>query len=589
MKQSPRAGDHGGTGPTSFVGWSSNGALEKAPTGIAGLDHVTGGGLPRERTTLIFGGPGTGKTVMALEFLIHGAIDKGEPGLFVAFEETAAELTANSASLGFDLPALVASGRLRIDEVRLDRDHLSSAGGYDLEGLFIRLAHAIDAIGARRVVLDTVEVLFAGLPDPTLVRSELARLFRWLKDRGLTSIVTGERGEGSVTRHGLEEFVSDCVIALDHRVDEVSMVRRLRVVKYRGSSHGTDEYPFLIDDDGIWVLPVSAIALDYPASEERVSTGIPDLDAMLGGDGVFRGSAVLLSGTAGTGKTSIAGSFAAASCRRGERSVFFSFEQSSAQIIRDLGSIGVDLQPWVEGDLLRFQSTRPTAYGLEMHLSRMQRLIDDFEPSLIVVDPITTFDVIASRRRIESTIARLMALCRSRGITCVFTSLSEGGAPLEATAANISSVADVWLLVRDIESDGERNRALYVLKARGLPHSNQVREFQLRSDGIVLLPVHVDADGVKIGSARQSKEERERLADLARAHEVEKARLELDLRRRRHEVAAAALAAEFAADEARSLAELQHAEDAEAMRTQSMRSLAARREGTPAPPSDDAS
>jgi circadian clock protein KaiC len=548
-------------------------ALPKAATGIPGLDRITRGGLPRGRTTLLSGAAGSGKTMLAMEFLARGALEYGEPGLFVAFEETAAELSANVASLGFDLPGLIAADLLRVDEVRLEPSETIGTGSYDLEGLFIRMAHAIAAVGARRVVLDTIEVLVTSLPDPVVVRAELARLFRWLKEQGVTAVVTAERGHGGLSRHGLEEFVADCVIVLDHRVERELSVRRLRIVKYRGSAHGTDEYPFLIDDDGITVNPVSEVGLDYVVSTERVSTGIPDLDAMLGGGGVFRGSSVLLSGTAGTGKTSIAASFVAAACERGERSLFFSFEESAAQIIRDLRSIGLDLQPWVDAGLLQFWTVRPTAHAVEMHLSRMQRAIAAFAPTLVAVDPITSLTSVADARGISSATSRLMDICRNRQVTAVFTSLSVGGAPLEATDAHISSVADVWLLVRNVETDGERNRALYVLKARGLAHSNQVREFRFHDHGIVLLPVHVDEDGVKIGSARVVHEARERLARLARQHEVDRTRLELELHRKRHAAAVAALEAEFAAEEVRLRSALEHSDAAATVRGEGHRFL----------------
>jgi circadian clock protein KaiC len=547
--------------------------LRKTPTGIVGLDQVLEGGLPQGRTTLVSGGAGTGKTLLALEFLTNGAETYGEPGLFLAFEETSEELRANVASLGFDLPGLVEGDRLRVDEVRLDRMEMSSSGSYDLEGLFVRMGHAIDAIGAKRVVLDTVDVLFGGLLEPGIVRAELIRLFRWLKDRGLTAIVTAERGDGELTRHGLEEFVADCVIVLDHRVEQEASVRRLRVVKYRGSAHGTDEYPFLIDDDGLWVNPVTSVALDYAAPTERVSTGIPDLDEMLGGSGVYRGGSVLLSGTAGTGKTSVAASFVDAACRRGESSVYFSFEESPDQIVRDLRSIGLDLQPWIDTGMLHFRSARPTVYGLEKHLSRMLRLIDEVEPDMVVVDPITTFTTISEVRGISSTVTRLMDACRSRGITSVFTSLNVGGRSQETTDAHVSSVADVWLVVRDLETDGERNRALYVLKARGLAHSNQVREFVFGDDGIALLPVHVDTEGVRIGSARVSQEARRRLTQLAKAQEAERARRELELLHVRRAAAITALEAEFAAEESRMQAAVGQTVAQEAMQRDNRRAL----------------
>lgn len=575
MKVEPAAGRD--AGPTSVTGRRP--AVAKAPSGIGGLDVVTGGGLPRGRTTLVGGVAGSGKTLLALEFLIHGAKEFGEPGVFLAFEETPEDLIANVASFGFDVGALMNAGMLTIDHVELDPGELSSVGAYDLDGLFIRLGHAIDAIGAKRVAIDTIEALFAGVPDMAVLRSELVRLFRWLKEKGVTTVLTGELTDGTATRHGLEEFVSDCVITLDHRVEAESSVRRLRVVKYRGSSHGTDAYPFLIDLDGISVVPLSAVGLEYAVSHERISTGIPDLDAMLGGEGVYRGSAVLLSGTAGTGKTSIAASMVDAACRRGERCIYFSFEESADQIVRDLGSIGMDLQRWVDAGLLRFRSKRPTSYGLEMHLNRMQRRIDDFEPSVVVVDPITSLNAISDPRSVGSTITRLMNVCRTRGITSLFTSLTTGGDPLEATTANISSVADVWMLVRDIEAAGERNRALNVVKARGLAHANQVREFVVSDRGIALVPVHIGQDGVVTGSARQRQVAHERLLELERSHASERARLDMELRRQRHLAAVAALEAEFAAEERRFQIRAEHARAADDLRAAEQQALARRRDG----------
>ncbi len=495
----------------------AGGGLAKAPTGVVGLDQITVGGLPRGRTTLIAGPAGSGKTLFAVEFLVRGAREHGEPGLMVTFEETSEELAANVASLGFDLDALVAADLLALDHVRVDPGELQSGGGYDLDGLFIRLGHAIDAIGAKRVALDTIDTLFSRLPDPADLRFELVRLFRWLKEKGVTSVVTGERSDAALTRHGLEEFVSDCVIVLDHRVDAEASVRRLRIVKYRGSSHGADEYPFLIDADGIKVAPLSAVGLTYQVSTERVSSGIPGLDVMLGGEGVYRGSAVLISGTAGTGKTSIAGSFADAACRRGERCVYFSFEESASQIVRDLRSIGLDLQPWVEAGLLTFDPVRPTASGLERHLRRMQGLIETLQPTVIVVDPVTSFDAIADPRSVASIVTRLMDVCRTHQVTSVFTSLSEGGSSVAATTVNISSVADVWLLVKDVESEADRRRVLHVLKARGLAHSNEMHAFVLSHEGIRLAPL---AGGERGVAPATSAAERSRVPRGSERHDA---------------------------------------------------------------------
>ncbi len=460
--------------------------LPKCPTGIAGLDDVTGGGLPRGRPTLVCGGPGCGKTLLAAEFLVRGATRFGEPGVFMLFEETAAELAANVRSLGFDLDDLVARKRLAVDYVYIERSEIDETGAYDLEGLFVRLGHAIDSVGARRVALDTIEVLFSGLADAAVLRAELRRLFRWLKDKGVTVVITGERGDGALTRYGLEEYVSDCVISLDHRVTEQVSTRRLRVVKYRGSAHGTNEFPFLIDGGGITVVPITSAGMDHPAPTERVSTGVPALDGMLGGRGYLRGTSVLVSGTAGTGKTSLAGHFAAAACARGERCLFFSFEEAQSQLVRNLRSIGLDLEPWVRADLLRVHSSRPTRYGLEMHLATMYKLITDFDPRVVVIDPISNFISTGTASEAGAMLIRLVDFLKSREVTALFTNLVHGGAAAEETDVGISSIIDTWLLLRDTERDGERGGSLYVLKSRGMAHSKQVRQLRLTDGGIEL-------------------------------------------------------------------------------------------------------
>jgi circadian clock protein KaiC len=458
--------------------------LPKAATGIQGLDEITGGGLPRGRPTLVCGSAGCGKTLLAMEFLVRGAAELDEPGVFMAFEETAEELTQNVRSLGFDLDELTARNKLAVDYVHVERSEIEETGEYDLEALFIRLGHAIDSIGARRVVLDTLETLFGGLSNTAILRSELRRLFRWLKDKEVTAIITAERGDGALTRHGLEEYVSDCVILLDHRVSEQLSTRRLRVVKYRGTTHGTNEYPFLIDENGISVLPVTSMGLSHEASDERVSTGIGWLDEMLGGRGVYRGSTVLVSGTAGTGKTSLAAHFADAACRRGERCLYFAFEESQSQVARNMRSIGLDLSTWSDRALLRFYATRPTAYGLEMHLATLHKLIVDFKPRVVIVDPITTFLGAGTSSQAEAMLMRLIDFLKARQITGLFTSLTHTGHATEASQVAVSSLIDTWLLLRDLEAGGQRKRGLQVLKSRGMSHSNEVREFRLTDKGL---------------------------------------------------------------------------------------------------------
>ncbi|MET0837588.1 MAG: circadian clock protein KaiC [Marmoricola sp.] len=474
---------------------------EKAPTGITGFDDITGGGLPRGRPTLVTGAAGAGKTLFGIEFLVRGARDFGEPGVLLAFEESEGDLATNVASLGFDLDQLERDGLLAIDAFRLDPSEIVETGSFDLDGLFIRLASAVESVGAKRVVLDTIELLFSALPNEAIIRGELGRLFRWCKERGLTVVVTGEKGgEGSLTRFGIEEYVSDCVVSLDHRVDEQVSTRRLRVVKYRGSLHGTNEYPFLITDRGIVVVPITSVGLGYDASEERVSTGIERLDQMLAG-GVYRGSAVMISGTAGTGKTSIAAAMADAACARGEKALFFSLEESPGQLVRNMRSIGIDLQPWVDQGLLMMSSVRPTAFGFEEHLAMLYRILEEFEPTLVILDAVASLAQAGARRETASAIARDLDLLKGHGVTTVMTTLAHGAAH-ESSEVEVSSLVDTWLLLRNHESNGERNRLLFVIKSRGSAHSNQVREFVLSDDGPQLVDVYVGPDGVLTGSAR---------------------------------------------------------------------------------------
>jgi circadian clock protein KaiC len=473
-----------------------------------------------------------------------------EPGVFLAFEETAEELTKNAASLGFDLHGLVAQNKILLDYVRVERSEIEETGEYDLEGLFIRLGHAIDAIGAKRVVLDTLEVLFAGLSNQSVVRAELRRLFRWLKDKGVTAIVSAERGDKSITRHGLEEYVSDCVVMLDHRVTDQLSTRRLRVLKYRGSAHGTNEYPFLMDDNGISVLPVTALEIDHEALDERISSGVPALDDMLGGPGFFRGSTVLVTGTAGSGKTSLAAAFARKVCTDGERCLFVSFEESESQVIRNMRSVGIDLAPLLGRRLLQFHGGRPTQYGLEQHLVKLHKKIAAFEPQAVVVDPISSLLQGGTPAEVWSIVLRLIDHLKSQHITALFTSLTAGGAASqEVTDMGVSSLVDTWLLLRELESDGERNRGLYVLKSRGMAHSNQVREFRLTDQGIMLLDVYLGPEGILTGAARAARETQERIAVVAREREVERKRRNWERRRAVLDAQIKAAQAERAAEE----------------------------------------
>lgn len=515
--------------------------LLKVPTGVLGLDEITGGGLPRGRPTLVCGGAGSGKTLLGVEFVVRGATQFGEPGVILTFEEDARELATNVASLGFDLARLVAEKKLYIDYVHIDRSEIEESGEYNLDGLFVRLRHAIEAVGAKRVLVDSVEALFAGLSSQMVLRAELRRLFRWLKERGLTSVVTAERGEGHLTRHGLEEYLSDAVILLDSRIRDELATRRLRIVKYRGSAHGSNEYPFAINDRGFSVLPVTSLKLAHRAPTERLSTGIAGLDEMMGGRGFLRGSTILVSGTAGTGKSSIAAHLVASACARGERAIYFSFEESPDQLVRNMRSIGLDLEPWVKRRVLSFVATRPSAYGLETHLLELHRQIEESRPSVVVLDPVSDLTGIGHRADVHTMLTRLIDHLKSRGITALLTSLTAGTGSAPDSEVGISSLIDTWIVVHSFETVGERNRGIGIVKSRGMAHSNQVREFRLSGDGISLLDLYRGTDAILTGSARET-----RLREAAR--EIDRARIDLERRRRETEVQIESLNARLASE-----------------------------------------
>jgi len=520
--------------------------LPKAPTGIDGLDEITEGGLPLGRPTLVCGSAGCGKTLMAIEFLVRGVQEFDEPGVLMTFEETAEELAANVASLGFDLPQLQAAKKLRLDHVHLDRSEIEEAGEYDLDGLFIRLGYAIDSIGAKRVVLDTIEALFSGFPNEAVLRSEIRRLFRWLKDKGVTTVITAERGEGTLTRQGLEEYVSDCVILLDNRVIDQITTRRLRIVKYRGSTHGTNEYPYLISEDGLSVLPVTSLKLAHQVSDEILSSGVPGLDEMFQRRGWYRGSSVLLTGTAGTAKTTLAAFFAAEACRRGERCLYFAFEESPAQLLRNMRSVGLDLQPFIEQDLLRIEAARPTLNGLERHLVTLHKLIGDYQPAAVVIDPISNLISVGSLSEVRSMLTRMIDFLKVSNITALFTALVSGRhGQLEMTEEGVSSLVDTWISVRDLEGVGERNRGLSILKARGMAHSNQVREFLVTGQGIQLLDVVIGPEGIITGAGRLSQRIHEEAQRVVHQHEADRRERELERKRRMLEATIANLRTEF--------------------------------------------
>ena len=522
--------------------------LAKTPTGIPGLDEVLLGGLPTGRPTLICGSAGCGKTLLAMTFLVNGAARFNEPGVFISFEESGQDLSDNVASLGFDVPGLIAAKKLVIDHIRIDRSEIEEVGEYDLEGLFIRIGYAAEQIGAKRVVLDTLEALFASLSDEAVLRAELRRLFGWLKNRGLTAIITGERGNGTLTRNGLEEYVSDCVILLDNRVEDQITTRRLRIVKFRGSAHGTNEFPFLLDDHGITVVPLSSAGIGHVISDDLVSTGVPGVDAMLGPHGIYRGSSVLISGVAGSGKSILGASFAAAICASGERCMFFSFEEAAEQLVRNVASGGVELEQYIESGLLRIETKRPSSYGFEMHLAHMQRELDRFRPTAVIIDPVTSFR--GPDSEVHALLLRMLDMLKTRGITTIFTSLTSSYERTSQSDFGLSSLMDVWVSLVDIESNGERNRGLYVLKSRGMNHSNQIREYLLTNDGVKLVDAYLGVAGVLTGSARLAQQAQATIESLHQREEIARRRREIASRRAVTERQIAELQVEIESQEA---------------------------------------
>ena len=524
--------------------------LPKARTGIAGFDEITYGGLPRGRPTLVCGSAGSGKTLFGMEFLIRGVVESDENGVLVAFEETPEELAKNVASLGFDFDQLVREGKIAVDFVRIDRNEVEETGEYDLEGLFLRMGHAIDSVKAKRVFIDTIETLFSALKSEFVLRAELRRLFRWLKDRGVTAVITAERGDGTLTRYGLEEYVSDCVVLLDNRVVQQAAVRRLRVVKYRGSRHGTSEYPFVITEGGFSVLPLTSINLEHNASTIRQSSGIRELDEMLEGKGYYKGSTILVSGTAGTGKSTLAATFANAVCASGKRCLYFAFEEGTKQIQRNMASIGLNLDKWVAQKKLVFHAGRSTEQGLETHLAAIGKLVKDHQPDAVIVDPITNFEMVGDNFEVKAMLMRLVDMLKQAQVTCLFTSLTNPGKALETTDMAISSLVDTWLQLRDIESTSERNRGLYVLKSRGMAHSNQIREFLITSSGIKLVEAYIGPAGnLLTGSARVQQEARDREGAASRDQDERRMLANLERRRRAVERQIEALKAELADEE----------------------------------------
>lgn len=518
------------------------------PTGITGLDKVLGGGLPRGRSIIVVGGAGSGKTLLATEFIVRGYQQFGETGVIISFEEPVADLAANAAGFGWDLSGAIAAGKLVASHVDLARSAMLEVGDFDLSGLQFRIEMAIKTVGARRIVLDGLNTLLASFGNEQIVRSELLHLFSWLKEKGLTILATGERGIGSWTRLGFEEYLADGLIVLENRVDASVAKRLLRVIKCRGINHGTDEYPFLIGRDGFTLFPIRAAELDYQVSTKRVMTGVLGLDEMLGGKGVYRGSTILVGGSAGTGKTSLVASFLNAACERGEKALVFTFEEAPAQIIRNMRSIGIDLERWRKSGALTFSANRALVYGLEGHLTAMQEAVRIAAPQVVAIDPISAMASVGTDTEIKSMLARLIDYLRSQGITVMMTNLATAGQSGERADLAVSSMADTWILTRTIEHNAERNYIVQVLKSRGMQHSNQLREFNFTTDGIQIVNAYIGVDGVVIGSARRAQEAKDRIVELQREAELETRRRSLAERRRAVDAQIQALEADYAAE-----------------------------------------
>ena len=493
---------------------AKNRGLEKCPTGIKGFDEITEGGIPRNRITLLSGGTGTGKTLLGIDFLISGVTKYDETGVFMSFEENGDELFEDVGSLNFDLQSLVTDKQIQLEYVVLERRDVQADGEFNLEGIFVRLELAIDSIGAKRVVLDSIDSLFAGVTDVGILRLEIKRLFRWLKNKKVTTIITGETTQGTYTRHGLEAYISDCIIFVDNRVREQISTRRMRVIKYRGSNHGTNEYPFVIDKNGLSVIPITSAGLDSPGSSERLSTGIPSLNALFNGGGYTRGSTVLVSGTAGTGKTSLGVAFAVETCSRGERCVLLSYEESPGQLIQNMTSIGFDLAPLVKSGLLLIVSTRPSFFGLEMHLLDLYKMLAEFKPQAVVIDPISSLLGQGNPLEIQSMLTRMIDALKSQSITGVFTSLVSSTEQNDTSGEiGVSSLIDTWIVVRELEeTEGRRRiRGLYIVKSRGMGHSSDVHKLVMSDSGMTVIAMDADATASakqkgKIGKATANLE-----------------------------------------------------------------------------------
>ncbi len=520
--------------------------LAKVPTGIEGFDEITFGGLPAGRTTLLTGLSGSGKTVFGMQFLAQGAARYGEPGVLVGFEETEDELITNAASLGFDFANLISAGKLVIDRISVEPDVVVETGRYDLSALHIRIEHAVDSIGARRIVLDGIPALFYGLTDTSAVRIALTRLYAWLKSKGLTALVTAESNT-ELAQHGLGLSLTDCIVVAGERTRENVSTRYLRVAKYRGSAHGTSEYPCLIGSTGYKVIPLTSITVDYEASTERISTGIPRLDTMLGGQGFYRGNSVMVTGGAGTGKSSLAAHLALATCQRGKRCLYFAFEESQEEVMRNMRSIGVDLRPQVAAGLLKFRSSRATMFGLEMHLAMMENEIAAFQPHVVILDPVSNLLSIGSFNEVRAMVSRLVDFLKGRGITSLLTSLSMTDPP--ESDVGVSSLVDTWMLLTNFEANGEQTRLLRILKSRGSAHSSQVREFIMTDRGVRLEDVYLGPEGMLTGTARKAQEARELAEADLRLREMERKERQYQQRRAALQAQVAALQAEIEATE----------------------------------------
>ena len=514
-------------------------------TGVKGLDDVLGGGIPQGHAMLLVGKPGTGKSILSMEYLLHGIELHKENGVYISFEESEKQIISNAASFGWKFEEMVKKNKLAISYIDMQPEQMRTVGDYDLSALILRVKGAIKKVNARRVVIDGINNLLSTFDDERIIRSDLLRLIREIKEVNATIFITGERGHDSWSKMGFEEYLADGLMHLDNRTDGNYQTREIQVVKCRGINHYTGKSPFIINSEGMSIRPLITADFDYKVLKSRVSTGIADIDNMLGGKGLYRGSTVYITGPSGAGKTSISSSFANGACSRGERALFLAFEESSDQIIRNMKSIGLSLDKWVNEKLLYFYTARATTNSLEGHLDNIMTMVREVEPTCVVLDPISAFRPIANENETKLMLIRLNDYLRARKITTVFTALSSDGEYSEHADVQLSSIADTWIVVRIMDYKGERNNVMQLMKSRGMSHSRQMKEMYFTGNGLKLQNVYQGPEGVLTGAARIGQEKYEKLKEARNVIEIDKNRKKIERKKSLLEASIEALKHEY--------------------------------------------